>query len=75
MVIDEWHFTAMYSNTAHAHELKRTHDWVVVYYYDYHHREGQCTVATKGRGPLIGWRVVRGREQESWEYYRFVETG
>ena len=38
---DGWHFTALYSNTARAHELGRTHDWVVVYFYDDHHRPGQ----------------------------------
>ena len=65
-----WHFTAMYSNTARAHELKRTHDWVVVYFYDDHHVEGQCTVVTETRGALTGQRVVRGREQECREYYR-----
>lgn len=35
---DGWHFTAMCSNTARAHQLKRTHDWVVIYYYDEHHQ-------------------------------------
>ena len=57
-------FTAMYSNTARAHELNRTRDWVVIYYYDDHHREGQHTVVTETRGPLTGQRVVRGREAE-----------
>jgi putative hydrolase len=71
----DWHFTAMYSNTARAHELKRTHDWVVVYFYDDHHREGQSTVVTEGRGPLAGRRVVRGREPECREFYRKAETG
>jgi putative hydrolase len=65
----DWHFTAMYSNTARAHELKRTQDWVVVYFYDAHHEEGQCTVVTETRGPLTGQRVVRGREPECREYY------
>ena len=27
-----WHFTALFSNTARAHELGRTRDWVVVYF-------------------------------------------
>jgi putative hydrolase len=66
---DGWHFTVMYSNTARAHELKRTHDWVVVYFYDDHHQEGQCTLVTESRGPLTGMRVVRGRELECREYY------
>jgi putative hydrolase len=59
-----WHFTALFSNTARAHELKRTRDWVVLYYYDGDHREGQCTVVTETAGPLAGQRVVRGREAE-----------
>ncbi|MBN1931257.1 MAG: hypothetical protein JW786_06575 [Desulfobacterales bacterium] len=65
-----WHFTALYSNTARAHELGRTHDWVVIYFYDDHHREGQRTVVTETRGELIGKRVVRGREEECRAYYR-----
>ena len=27
----DWHVTALYSNTARAHELGRTRDWVVLY--------------------------------------------
>jgi putative hydrolase len=64
-----WHFTALYSNTARAHELGRTGDWVVLYFYDDHHQEGQHTVVTETRGPLAGRRVVRGREGECREYY------
>lgn len=59
-----WHFTALFSNTARAHELGRTGDWVVLYYYDGDHREGQCTVVSETAGPLAGRRVVRGREAE-----------
>ncbi|MGD2073687.1 MAG: helix-hairpin-helix domain-containing protein [Gammaproteobacteria bacterium] len=68
-VRDHWHFTALYSNTARAHELDRTRDWVVIYFYDDHHREGQHTVVTETRGALIGRRVVRGREAECRAYY------
>ena len=60
----DWHFTALYSNTARAHELGRTHDWVVIYFYDGDHREGQCTVVTQTRGPYAGRRVVRGMEHQ-----------
>ena len=60
----DWHFTVLFSNTARAHELGRTHDWVVIYYYDGDHREGQCTVVTQRWGPLAGQRVVRGREEQ-----------
>jgi hypothetical protein len=60
-----WHFTVMYSNTARAHQLGRTHDWVVIY----HQRsgealEGRATVVTETRGAQRGERVVRGREHE-----------
>jgi putative hydrolase len=66
---DHWHFTALYSNTARAHQLKRTTDWVVIYFYDDHHREGQHTVVTETHGNLRGKRVVRGRETECLQYY------
>jgi hypothetical protein len=59
-----WHFTALYSNTARSHDLGKTHDWVVLYYYDDDHQEGQATVVTETHGPLKGMRVVRGREAE-----------
>jgi len=65
----EWHFTALFSNTARAHELGRTRDWVVMYYYDGDHVEGQCTVVTETRGALAGQRVVRGREEECRAQY------
>jgi putative hydrolase len=71
---DGWHFTVLYSNTARAHELRRTHDWVVVYFYDDHHQEGQCTLVTESRGPMMGRRVVRGRELECRDYYRAAEV-
>ncbi len=64
-----WHFTLLFSNTARAHELGRTRDWVVAYFYDDHHREGQHTVVTESRGTLAGERVVRGREAECGRYY------
>jgi putative hydrolase len=66
---DGWHFTALYSNTARAHELGRTRDWVVVYYYDHDHQESQCTVVTEFRGPLRDKRVVRGRERACMDFY------
>jgi len=65
----EWHFTVLFSNTARAHELGRTEDWVVVYFYDHDHQEGQQTIVTETRGSLIGKRVVRGREKDCRRYY------
>ena len=64
-----WHFTALYSNTALAHRLGRTREWVVIYYYDGDHVERQHTVVTETRGELRGRRVVRGREDECRGYY------
>jgi hypothetical protein len=58
----DWHFTALFSNTARAHELGRTRDWVVIYAEDSAHAERQYTVVTATGGRLAGRRVVRGRE-------------
>jgi hypothetical protein len=58
-----FHFSALFSNTARAHELGRTRDWVVVYW-ERDGDEDQCTVVTERSGPLRGRRVVRGREAE-----------
>lgn len=63
-----WDITALYSNTARAHELYKTHDWVVMYY-DRDGDKGQATVVTETSGPLEGKRVVRGREAECRRYY------
>jgi hypothetical protein len=59
-----WSFTALFSNTARAHELGTTRDWVVLYF-ERDGREGQCTVVTERTGPRAGRRVVRGREDEA----------
>ena len=63
-----WEFTALYSNTARAHELHKTDDWVVLYY-ERDGQEDQATAVTETRGPLKGKRVIRGRETESQRYY------
>ena len=73
-VRDGWHFTALFSNTAQAHQLDRTRDWVVIYFYDDEHAEGQHTVVTETHGPLAGRRVVRGRETECRAHYAGEET-
>ena len=65
----DWSFTALYSNTRRAHELKRTQDWVVISAHTADTHEQQCTVVTEHRGPITGERVVRGREGECIEYY------
>jgi len=64
-----WQLTALFSNTARAHELKRTDDWVVVYFHGDDHEEGQRTIVTETRGRLHGQRVVRGREAECLELF------
>ncbi len=64
-----WHFTALYSNSARAHKLERTHDWVVLYFHRDDEPEGQRTVVTETRGPLAGQRVVRGREADCRAHY------
>lgn len=61
------HYTALYSNTARAHELDKTDDWVVLYLED--EQQAQWTVVTETSGPLAGKRVVRGREAECRRYY------
>jgi len=70
---EPWHFTAVHSNTALAHRLGRTRDWVVIFFYDGDHVERQCTVVTETRGELAGRRVVRGREPECRTHYSSVE--
>jgi hypothetical protein len=62
------HYTALFSNTARAHDLGMTHDWVVVYRDD-HDGHGQWTVITSEFGPLRGRRIIRGREGECTAYY------
>ncbi len=57
------HYTALFSNTALAHRLGRTDDWVVIYCDD-GRGERQWTVVTARGGPRQGRRVVRGREAE-----------
>jgi DNA polymerase (family X) len=65
-----WLFTVMYSNTALAHKLGRTRDWVLVYFETDSLIEGQRTVVTEKQGLLKGRRMVRGREKECAEYYK-----
>lgn len=65
-----WHLTALFSNTARAHELGRTRDWVVIYFEKDDAVSGQRTVVTETRGPSAGLRVVRGRERECASFHR-----
>ncbi|MEM7374237.1 MAG: DNA-binding protein [Bacteroidota bacterium] len=65
---DGWFFTVMYSNTARAHELGKTNDWVVIFY-EKGGAQYQCTIVSEWRGGLAGYRVVRGRELECMHHY------
>ncbi len=66
---DGWSMTVLFSNTALAHELGRTRDWVVVYFGRDGGPEHPRTVVTETHGPLEGRRVVRGREVECRAHY------
>jgi hypothetical protein len=65
-----WHFTALYSNTALAHRLGKSREWVVLYFHSDGGAEAQRTIVRESRGALAGRRVVRGREPECVAYYR-----
>ncbi|MCA9135313.1 MAG: hypothetical protein KDB00_01105 [Planctomycetales bacterium] len=62
------HYTALFSNSARAHDLNTTKDWVIVYRDDdqYH---GRWTVITSQFGKLWGCRIIRGREDECQQFY------
>ena len=64
-----WRFRALFSNTALAHRLDRTRDWIVISFHD-GICSGQRTVVTETRGDLRGLRVVRGRERECQVHYQ-----
>jgi len=64
----ERHYTALFSNTAHAHKLGKTQDWVILYY-DCSAGERRSTVITSQFGVLKGKRIVRGREEECVQHY------
>lgn len=66
----DYEYTALFSNTARAHELARTRDWVVLYCDGAGAAERQYTVITAERGPLRGQRIVRGREEECLAHYQ-----
>lgn len=60
-----WSLTALYSNSARAHRLGKTRDWVVIYA-DRDGQHDQCTVVSERRGGGLV-RVIRGRELECAE--------
>lgn len=66
----ERRYTAMYSNSARAHEFAADHDWVVIIGPNH---AGPWTVITSQFGPLKGLRIVRGREAECRRFYDRTE--
>ena len=71
----EWSFTALFSNTARAHEASKTDDWVVVYFEREGQGEEQRTIVTQTQGGLSGRRVVRGREADTRHHYAAESAG
>jgi hypothetical protein len=65
---DQRDYTALFSNTARAHDLKKTRDWVVLYC-DGKAGERRYTAITSEFGSLKGLRIVRGREAECEAHY------
>lgn len=63
-----WHYTAAFSNTAHAHEEGKTHDWVIIHR-DARNHSGQWTVITSMFGKLKGRRIIRGWEAQCELFY------
>ncbi|MAE63984.1 MAG: hypothetical protein CMJ18_06890 [Phycisphaeraceae bacterium] len=55
-------YTALHSNTARAHELGMSRDWVVIRCEE--PGGGSWTIITAQLGPPRGHRIVRGRERE-----------
>ena len=68
-----WSFTALFSNTWRAHELKKTKDWVIIFFEKGLH-EGQVTVVTEKTGQLKGKRVIRGKENLCAKFYQQKKT-
>jgi hypothetical protein len=62
------HYTALFSNTARAHQAGKTRDWVVLYS-DNGSGDTRHTVITATFGSLRGQRVVAGRENECQAFY------
>ncbi|MCM2369859.1 helix-hairpin-helix domain-containing protein [Aporhodopirellula aestuarii] len=63
------HYTALFSNSARAHQLNMTRDWVVIFRDDAD-SHGSWTVITSQYGQLQGCRIVRGREDECRKHYK-----
>lgn len=62
------YFTALYSNSPRAHQMRKVWDWVTLYW-DGNDGERRATIITARIGPLHDRRVVRGRERECERHY------
>ncbi|MEZ5738313.1 MAG: hypothetical protein R3E68_01840 [Burkholderiaceae bacterium] len=47
----------------------------MIFFHDDEHVEGRCTVVTETRGPMVGRRVVRGREAECLQHEQAATPG
>jgi putative hydrolase len=68
------HYTALFSNTARAHRLHKTNDWVILYCDD-GPIEHQWTIVTAEFGSMRGQRIVRGVEADCAALHRSDESG
>jgi DNA polymerase (family 10) len=69
----DYAYTALYSNTARAHELDAVFDWVVIYRTP-QSGGGQWTVMTSRFGPLQARRIIRGLEKDCADHYASREA-
>jgi putative hydrolase len=67
------HYTAVFSNTARAHEMGTTHDWVVISRDD-EMAHGRWTAITAAFGNLRGRRIIRGLERQCATHYAKLEA-
>jgi hypothetical protein len=61
-------FTALYSNSPRAHQMRKVWDWVTLYW-DGDDGERRASIITARVGPLHDRRVIRGREKECEQHY------
>ncbi|HEY0995052.1 MAG TPA: helix-hairpin-helix domain-containing protein [Gemmatimonadaceae bacterium] len=61
-------FTALFSNSPRAHQMRKVWDWVTLYW-DGDDGERRATIITARVGPLHDRRVIRGREKECEQHY------
>ncbi|HMQ53520.1 MAG TPA: hypothetical protein PKE64_08990 [Anaerolineae bacterium] len=65
----DWLFLVLFANTAQAHKLNATLEWVIIFFEQDGQGEDQCTVVTEQHGSLAGKRVIRSRMPECRAYY------